>query len=103
MNALVCDAIRSRRLLRFIYEGYERIVEPHVYGINTQYHEMLSAYLIGGWSASETTPGWRNYLVREMADLHALTESFAEPRAGYNAFDDKFRQVYCRVEPPAGA
>ena len=30
MNALVCDAIRSRRLLRFIYEGYERIVEPHV-------------------------------------------------------------------------
>lgn len=29
MHALICDAIRARRLLRFVYEGYERIIEPH--------------------------------------------------------------------------
>ena len=103
MLDVLCDAIRARRLVRFVYEGYERIVEPHVYGINAQDHEMLSGFLVGGWSASETTPGWRNYLVHEMADIHALAESFPQPRAGYNAFDDSFRQVYCRVEPPAGA
>ena len=103
MNLLVCDAIRVRRLLRFIYEGYERIVEPHLYGINTANHEMLSGYLIAGWSASEGSPGWRSYLVREMHDIHVLAEPFRGPRPGYNPDDRRMRQIFCRLElPPAG-
>ena len=97
MNTQVCDAIRTRHLLRFIYEGYERIVEPHTYGINTQSHEMLSCFLVGRWSASKPEAGWRNYLVREMHDLQVLAEEFAGPRAGFNPSDDAFRQVYCRI------
>ena len=98
MNAIVCDAIHARRLLRFIYEGYERLLEPHLYGINTQNHEMLSGYLVGGWSATETEPGWRNYLVHDMYDLHALAESFEGPRSGFNPESVRFRQVYCRLD-----
>lgn len=97
MNVLICDAIRARRLLRFVYDGYERIVEPHLYGINTANHEMLSCWLAGGWSRSESEPGWRSYLVREMVDVHVLAEPFAQARAGYNPSDEAFRQVYCRV------
>lgn len=103
MNVLVCDAIRARRYLRFVYEGYERIVEPHLYGINTASHEMLSAWLVAGWSASAPEPGWRNYLVREMVDLHVLSTPFAGPRPGYNPEDDSFRQVHCRLERRAVA
>ena len=98
MHAIICDAIRGRRLLRFVYEGYERIVEPHLHGINSANHEMLSAYLVGGWSATETEPGWRNYLVREMHDVQALAESFAGPREGYNPESAQVRQVFCRLE-----
>ena len=98
MNTLLCDAIRARRLLRFVYEGYERIVEPHAYGINTQNHEMLSCYLVGGWSASKPEAGWRNYLVREMHDVHVLAEPFTAARPGFNPQDDAFRQVYCRLD-----
>jgi hypothetical protein len=98
MNTLLCDAIRATRLLRFIYEGYERVVEPHLYGINTQNHEMLSCYLVGGWSASASEPGWRNYLVRDMHDIHVLAEPFDGPRAGYNPSDDAFHQVFCRID-----
>jgi len=98
MNTQVCDAVRARRLLRFVYEGYERIVEPHVYGINTQSHEMLSAYIVSGWSASRPESGWRNYLVREMHDVQVLAEPFDGPRGGYNPADDSFRQIFCRVE-----
>lgn len=98
MNSQVCDAIKSRRLVRFIYEGYERIVEPHIYGINTQNHEMLSCYLVGGWSASKPEAGWRNYLVREMHDLQVLAEPFGGARSGFNRGDDAFRQVFCRLE-----
>jgi hypothetical protein len=98
MNAHLCDAIRAHRLLRFVYDGYERVVEPHVYGINTANHEMLSCWLVGGWSRSEAAPGWRNYLVRDMADVHVLADGFAGPRAGYDPDDDAFRQRFCRVE-----
>jgi hypothetical protein len=98
MNTLICDAIRSRRLIRFIYDGYERIAEPHLYGISTASHEVVSAYLVGGWSASEGAPGWRKYLVRDMHDIHALAESFEGPRPGYNPDDRQVRQTYCRLE-----
>ena len=98
MNALICDAVRARRLLRFVYDGYERVVEPHLYGINTQNHEMLGCWLVGGWSRSEAAPGWRNYLVREMADVHVLAEGFDRPREGYNPDDDAFRQLFCRLQ-----
>jgi hypothetical protein len=27
MNTLICDAIRARRLIRFVYDGYERVAE----------------------------------------------------------------------------
>ena len=91
MNDLLCDAIRARRLLRFIYEGYERVVEPHLYGINSANHEMLSAWLIGGWSRTETEPGWRNYLVREMFDVHVLAEPCTGTRREYNPTDPAFR------------
>ena len=102
MNVLICNAIWARRLIRFIYEGYERIVEPHIHGINTANHEALSAYLVGGWSASSPEPGWRNYLVREMHDIHVLATPFPGPRPGYNPEDPAIRQVYCRLEFPAG-
>ena len=99
MNAIICDAIRAKRLIRFVYEGYERIIEPHLHGINAANHEMLSGWLVGGWSESRPEPGWRNYLVKDMHDVHALAEHFEGPRPRYNAFDPKVRQVFCRLEP----
>ena len=99
MNSIICDAIRARRLIRFVYEGYERIVEPHIHGINSANHEMLSGWLVGGWSGSKPEPGWRNYLIKDMHDVHALADGFEQPRARYNAFDKQMRQVFCRVEP----
>ena len=98
MNTQICDAIRAQRLIRFVYDGYERIAEPHAYGISTANHEVVSAYLVGGWSASEGAPGWRKYLVRDMHDIHALAETFAAPRPGYNPDDRQMRQVFCRLE-----
>lgn len=103
MNEIICNAIRSRRRLRFIYDGYERIVEPHVYGINTASHEAVRGWLVAGWSESEAAPGWRTYLVREMHEVHALAQGFDAPREGYVADDRQMRQVYCRLEAASAA
>ena len=99
MNVIICDAVRARRLLRFFYDGYERIVEPHVYGLNSAGHEAVRGWLARGWSKSGEEPGWRMFLVSEMRDVAAMVEAFPAPRAGYNPEDTQFREVYCRVEP----
>lgn len=101
MNVVICDAIRARRLLRFVYDGYERVVEPHLYGVNTAGHEMLSAYLVRGWSASESAPGWRTYLIDKMHDTAALAEPFTHTRPEYNPSDSRMAQIFCRLEEPA--
>jgi hypothetical protein len=103
MHGIICDAIRARRLLRFVYEGYERIVEPHIHGMNSANHEMLSGWLVGGWSESRPEPGWRNYLVRDMHYVEALPDRFDGPRPRYNPFDPQVRQVFCRLEPASAA
>ena len=99
MHQLICDAIGARRLLRFVYDGYERIVEPHLHGINAANHEALSAWIVEGWSASSGREGWRNYLVRDMHDIHVLARPFAAPRPSFNPDDPNFRQIFCSVAP----
>lgn len=103
MHLVVCDAIRARRLLRFVYEGYERIVEPHRYGVNTAGHEALSAWLVGGWSASQPAPGWRMFLLDGMRDVAALAEGFAGPRPGWASADAHFARVHCELAPDTAA
>ena len=97
MNVTICDAIRARHLLRFVYDGYERVVEPHAYGVNTAGHEALSAWLAGGWSATGTEPGWRMFLVDQMRDVAALAEPFDAPRAGYNPDPGQFVRIHCQI------
>ena len=98
MNVAICDAIRARRLLRFVYDGYERVVEPHVYGVNSAGREALSAWLVSGWSKSDPDPGWRMYLVTEMRDVAATAEAYAGTRPGYNPDDGRMAEVYCRLD-----
>ncbi len=97
MNLLVCDAIRVRRLIRFIYEGYERVVEPHAYGVNTAGHEALSAWLRPGYSRSTPQGGWRMYLLDGISALQLLDDGFEGPRPGYNPGDPHLVTVHCAL------
>ena len=103
MNALICEAIRARRLLMFGYADTVRIVEPHLYGVNTAGHEALSAWLRPGHSRSDPQGGWRMYLTDQIREMQMLDERFAGPRPGYNPSDPHLPRVYCRLEPAAAA
>ena len=95
---LICAAIRGKRLLRFSYGNYIRVVEPHIVGRDTAGNEILSAYLVRGYSESRKQPYWRSYLLSELTRLEMLDETFAGPRKGYNPNDPKMVKVYCRLE-----
>ena len=98
----ICGAIDAHQLLAFSYEGSERIVEPHLCGHNTAGHDALLASFVRGHSESGARPGWRTYLLPQMHDIRALTETFSSARPGYNPTDGSMRLVYCRLPPEPG-
>lgn len=99
MNQLICEAIAERRLLMFGYGDAVRVVEPHLYGVNTAGHEALSAWVRAGYSRTDPGGGWRMYLTDELRNLQALPEIFTGSRPGYNPDDSHFLEVFCRLEP----
>ena len=97
MRHVICDAIAAKRLLIFEYDGYERVVEPHLCGHNTAGHDALLAWFVRGHSESAAGPGWRTYLLSQIRHVRPLEETFKRAREGYNPTDGSMRLVYCQV------
>ena len=70
VRELICEAIRSKRLLRFSYGNHTRVVEPHLFGRDSADHDVLSAYLVRGYSESRQKPYWRFYLLSDVKLLY---------------------------------
>jgi hypothetical protein len=100
VNLLLCEAIRRRRLLMFEYGDRMRVVEPHLYGVNTAGREALSAWLRPGHSRADPDGGWRMYLVEGMHAVQLLPDAFDAPREGFNPDDPHLPEVFCRLAPP---
>ncbi|HEX5436064.1 MAG TPA: hypothetical protein VFW98_02820 [Gemmatimonadaceae bacterium] len=98
MLPVLCAAIRARTLLIFGYGERVPIVEPHLYGVNSLGHEVLSAWLLPGHSRADPEGGWRTYLVNEMRNVQMLDQIFPQPRAGYNPDDQRMTHTFCRLE-----
>ncbi len=99
MNPLICEAIRARKLLMFGYGDQVRVVEPHLYGVNSAGHEALSAWLLPGRSRADPQGGWRTYLSDAVRRLQVLDETFPGPREGFNPDDPRMVEVFCRLGP----
>ena len=100
MKEIVCNAMTNRRLLSFTYEGFERVVEPHLCGQNAAGHDVLLAWLVRGHSKSEPRPGWRHYLLTEMRSVQVLEDTFDKSRPGFKPHDSRMATIYCRLEAP---
>jgi len=101
VKEIVCNAITNRRLLSFTYEGFERVVEPHLCGQNDARHDVLLGWMVRGHSNSDPRPGWRNYLLTAMRNVQILDETFDQPRPGFKPVDSRMTTVYCRLEVPS--
>jgi hypothetical protein len=97
MNGIICEAIDKKRLLQFSYDELTRIVEPHLFGRKTSGNDVLSAYLVGGYTESDSEPFWRNYVVEQMEFVVMLDETFTGSREGYNPNDNSMNVIYCRL------
>ena len=96
MNGLVVAAIGQRRLLKLAYTAGNRIVEPHIYGLDGGGRELLRCYQLAGESASRERAGWKLLRAGDISAVEVLDVRF-EPRAGYNPDDPVMCEVLARV------
>ncbi|WP_243371710.1 hypothetical protein [Geotalea sp. SG265] len=97
MNRIICEAIRKRAVLRFIYNGRLRIVEPQCHGISTAGNEVLRGVQTGGESETGATIFGKLFEVARMADLGETGDVFAKPGLGFNPQDKGMAVVHCHL------
>lgn len=92
----ICDAIHSRRQVRFWYRGGLRTVEPYAFGVSDGGHPILRAYQVSGYSASREQ-GWKLFHIEEMREFTVLEKTFKAPKQGYMRNDPAMTKVYCEL------
>jgi hypothetical protein len=94
---VLCDAIRLRHVVRFLYHGGVREVEPYVYGRDADGNELLRGFQVRGASRSGEVAGWKMFHVEDMTSVAVTFEAFV-PRTPYDPVDKVIVFVNSRVE-----
>jgi len=96
VDRAIREAIGARRLIRFVLDGFERVAEPHDYGVRGG-RTMLLAYQVGGGSKSGRLPDWRWVEVERMRNVRVLDEEFAGNRPAPSGKHSSWDTIYLRV------
>ncbi len=98
-SALICEAIRRRRLLELTYRGSRRLIEPYSHGASHEGRGMLMAFQRAGGSASGHAEGWKAFHVDEIDKLDILDVTFVVNQPGYRdgGLSKNLSDVHCCV------
>jgi hypothetical protein len=96
VHEVIFKAIDEIRLLRFVFGGKERIVEPHDYGIHKGLVRLFS-YQIGGQSTTGPLPAWRLMEVAKMSEVEILDQTFPGSRGDASQQHRQWDRVFARV------
>ncbi len=97
MDALIGQAINSRHVLEFTYQGLHRIAEPQVFGYYDGKKQLLG-FQIGGQSRSGGLPEWRRYDVDRITGLSISDQTFSGPRPTVTGVDTNWDTIVARVK-----
>lgn len=95
MNTQIVNAIKQNKVIEFNYDGENRIVEPHCYGLTTKGNEAIRAYQIDGFSSTGTM-GWKMYDLSKADNIAILDKTF-EIRGGYKKGDKGMSRIFCEL------
>jgi hypothetical protein len=98
VDRLIRQAIREKRLIRFVMNGGARVAEPHDYGIRKSEPTLL-VWQIAGASRSGKLPDWRWIQLAKASDFALLDETFAGGRGISHRKHSDWDTLWARVEP----
>jgi hypothetical protein len=79
IDNIIRTAISNKNIIEFTYHGYDRIAEPHVYGVYNGKRQLL-VYQIGGHTSSGGPPDRRRINVDEILSIQITQQNFYGPR-----------------------
>jgi hypothetical protein len=98
MYLSVFEAVENRHLLQFQYCGYFRVIEPHVYGHDPRYGDVLRGFQIGGADQFGNHRGWKWFRTGKIEGLQVLPVHFMGPREGAQLTVERLERTYCHLE-----
>lgn len=98
MLALLCQAIATRKLLAFSYEGLARIVAPYCHGFTEAGDEVLRAVQVRGASRSGHFVRGKLWTVSKMRLVRTLDEGYVPDDPKYEPNDSAMARVHCRID-----
>jgi hypothetical protein len=96
-NPSLWTAIEHRRMIRLLYHGKNRILEPHDHGILNGSVQLL-AYQVGG-SSSRPLPNWVLMKENDITGLELLDQIFPGGRPTASGKHLKWDGLFIRVQP----
>ena len=96
-DPLLWQAIERRRMIRLVYHGKERLVEPHDHGVLNGAVQLLGYQMAG--SSSRPLPNWILMKVNEMTDLQMLDKTFAGGRPTASGKHLRWDILFLRLPP----
>jgi hypothetical protein len=93
----IWTAIERTRMIRLLYHGKERILEPHDHGILNSSVQLLG-YQTGG-ASSRPLPNWILMKTDEVNDLELQDQSFPGGRPTSTGNHIKWDKLFIRVKP----
>jgi hypothetical protein len=97
MRDVICEAIRTRALLQFVYQGRLRVVAPYCHGISTRGAEVVRAVQVRGESSSGGFGFGKLWLLAEIVRAQILDETFTPSDPDYNPNDTAMKEIHCRL------
>ena len=88
----ICEAIRNKNRIQFIYNEKLRIGEPQCYGINLKGSEAIRVFLIKGENKPE-----RLFLMENVSSLKVLGQHFYKPGPNYRKDDKDMKVIFCQL------
>lgn len=94
---LICEGIRKRVLLEFLYHGKRRVVAPYCCGVSRRGADVLRGVQVRGESASGGLGFGKLWVVAEIADLRLSGEVFTPDDPHYNPQDSAMAKIYYAI------
>jgi len=93
MNQKIIEAIESKTVIEFDYEGGMRTVEPHCYGVTTAGNEGLRAHQTAGYSSSGKLT-MKMFDLGKASNIRLTEKTFDGPRPIYKRGDKGMSRIY---------
>ena len=97
MLELLCEAIATRKVLAFTYDGHPRVVAAYAHGFTRAGDEVLRAVQLRGSSRSGQLGLGKLWTISKMRLVRTLAESYLADDPSYQPNDSAMARIHCRV------